>query len=63
MFLSNDSFEAVDDDREDLALEPAEQPLRLLAHLELVRAAGDSGPSADPLDLDPPTPPLPYVAA
>lgn len=60
MFLSNDNFEAVDDDREDLAVEP-EQPPRLLAHLELVRADGDFEIPIDASDLDPPTPPLPYV--
>jgi hypothetical protein len=64
MFISNDFFAAVDDDREDLALdEPAEQPPRLLAHLELVGADRDFAASVEPSDLDPPTPPLPYVTA
>lgn len=62
MFLTTENFEAVDDDRDDVALETAERPLALLAHLELVRADSDFLASTEVIDLDPPTPPLPYVA-
>lgn len=63
MFLATENFEAVDDDREELALETAEPPLALLAHLELVRADSGLTDFDEGIDLDPPTPLLPYVAA
>jgi hypothetical protein len=62
MFLSADVFEAVDDDREDRAFEATEPPPRLLAHLELVSADADFSTSTAVIDLDPPTPLLPYAA-
>ena len=61
MFLLNDLFEAVDDDRDSHDLE-AERPPALPAHLALA-GADTFGPTTDVVDLDPPTPLLPYVAA
>jgi hypothetical protein len=62
MFLTTENFDVVDDDREDLALEKPERPLALLAHLDLVRADSGLFSYDESLDLDPPTPLLPYVA-
>jgi hypothetical protein len=63
MFLSSETFEAVDDDRDDLAVETTEAPPRLLAHLELVTADDNFSASTEVIDLDPPTPLLPYFAS
>jgi hypothetical protein len=61
MFLSTEIVEASDDDREDLGFETAEPPPRLPAHLELVSVDSGFSASTEVIDLDPPTPLLPYT--